>query len=606
MITASSHSRLSRRVLWGIILLFALPGLFARAPWTPDDAVGFGQAYALMGQPLSQWAIGFVGDRLYAEDGLLSAWLAALLGLGARGLGLPHEWLDDVMRLGNLFWLILAGWAIWNTTYRLARRVELQPENPFGNAPSRVDYARAVADASVLCLISTLGLMVRAHFQVPELAELAGIALMLLAAVRALDRPIGAGWMLGWSFVVIYFARGWAHWLPFMLALLISAGTHNSLRFGLLRRLLRAALVFGLPFSLWFMWVMEQPKGNLWWDEFNTWNMTRYLILDPLDSLGLDKLAFTAQTLSWFYWPTLPMAAWTLWQYRHATKEPAIRIPLAGCIAGFVVIFFTNPADQANYLPLLVPLSVLAAIGLSTMRRSLISLIDWFALLWFTFMGALVWLGWSAATFGVPAQIARNFEKLSPGYVPSLSLIEISVAILASLAWLRLVVWRTGKSSKAGAVWRPMVLSSGGITLIWLLLMTLWIPRIDYAKSYAPVGSALRDQLHLPPPTLVGSNTHSADNPNHCIGDLRMNLGQRAVLEYHSQIPFVYTRSAAHFKACNHLLIEDSVRNGLPLKNQLLKKYGDDWEVLWIGGRNSDRKEQLILFRRKAALQPAQ
>ncbi|WP_285199452.1 hypothetical protein, partial [Klebsiella pneumoniae] len=109
------------------------------------------------------------------------------------------------MRLGNIAWLILAGWAIWNTTYRLAKRVELQPEDPLGAAPTRVDYARAVADASVLCLLATLGLLMKAHMQGPEVAELAGMALMLLAAVRALDRPIGAGWMLGWGVALTFF-----------------------------------------------------------------------------------------------------------------------------------------------------------------------------------------------------------------------------------------------------------------------------------------------------------------------------------------------------------------------------------------------------------------
>jgi hypothetical protein len=161
VITAANNTRLSRRLLWGLILLYILPGLFARTPWKPDDAAGFGQSFTFSQLPFSEWAMSLIGDRLYVEGGLLSAWLAGAFGKLALAVNLPYNWLDDAMRLGNVFWMILAGWAIWNTTYRLAKRVELQPEDPLGTAPTRVDYARAVADASVLCFLGTLGLLVR-------------------------------------------------------------------------------------------------------------------------------------------------------------------------------------------------------------------------------------------------------------------------------------------------------------------------------------------------------------------------------------------------------------------------------------------------------------
>ena len=107
--------------------------------------------------------------------------------------------------------------------------------------------------------------------QVPEIAELAGISIMLLGAVRSLDRPIGAGWMLGAGIAIAFFARGWAHWRPFLLLLLASSMTHSTLRFGLLRRMTRAATVFAIPFAIWFFWLMSQKNGELWW---NAWNLS--------------------------------------------------------------------------------------------------------------------------------------------------------------------------------------------------------------------------------------------------------------------------------------------------------------------------------------------
>jgi 4-amino-4-deoxy-L-arabinose transferase-like glycosyltransferase len=586
VITAAHNTRLSRRLLWGLILLYILPGLFARAPWKPDDAAGFGQSHTLSQLPYSEWAISSIGDRLYVEGGLLAAWLSGLLGKIALAVNLPGNWLDDAMRLGNVFWLILAGWAIWNTSYRLAKRVELQPEDPLGAAPTRVDYARSVADASVLCLLGTLGLLVRSHMQVPEVAELAGISLMLLGAVRSLDRPIGAGWMLGAGIAIAFFARGWAHWLPFLLLLLLSSTTHGALRFGLLRRMIRAATVFGALFAAWFIWVMNQPNGEIWWNAWNEWNVRRFLILDPAKSFDLAALVLTLKTLSWFLWPVLPMTCWTIWRYRGALSEPALRIPLAAALGGVVVLVITNPADEANYFPLLAPLSVLAAIGISTMKRGLVSLIDWFAVLWFTFAAVLVWLGWTAATFGFPAKIAANFEKLSPGYVPDVVGLELALALLASFAWVRLIIWRTASGSRA--LWRPMVLSSGGVILLWLLMMTLWIPRIDYAKSFKTLGEGLTQAVA----------SHQKAAGAECVADYNLGYAQRATLQYHSAVTFVRKGQSREAPECEYLLIQDEARKNLPAKRDFESKATGQWELVWTGRRNSDRREVFFLYAR--------
>lgn len=570
-----------------MILLYILPGLFARSPWKPEDASGFGQSFTFAQTPWSQWAYSSIGDRLYTEGGLLAAWVAGLLGKLALFIGLPEIWLDDAMRMGNAFWLILAGWAIWNTTYRLAKRVELQPEDPLGAAPTRVDYARTVADASVLCLLATLGMLVRSHMQVPEVAELAGMSIMLLGAVRALDRPIGAGWMIGWGITIAFFARGWSHWVPFLALLMISSSTHSAMRFGLLRRTLRAGAVFLTCFCVWFFWLMTHNQGELWWSQWMNWNVNRFLILDPNKSLDLKTVVTALKTISWFLWPILPMAGWTIWRYRRAFRESSIRIPMAAALAGFIVLLITNPADEANYFPLLAPLAVLAAIGLSTMRRGLISMIDWFSVLCFTFIAVLVWLGWTAATFGFPEKIAARFEKLSPGYIPEVIGLELLIAVLASYAWIRLIIWRTTSRNKA--LWRPMVLSCGGIILIWLLMMTLWIPRIDYAKSFKSLGvqiTAVTRQLAPFP-------------DRHCVLDYNLGFAQRATLEYHAEVGFQRRALDSAKTTCEFVLIQDDRRTGFSIKKEFEQTRGEAWNYIWTGNRNSDRHEFFFLYQRK-------
>ncbi|MDX1670026.1 MAG: hypothetical protein R3194_11455, partial [Limnobacter sp.] len=390
---------------------------------------------------------------------------------------------------------------------------------------------------------------------------------------------------LGAGIAIAFFARGWVHWVPFLLALLISSATHPSLRFCLQKRILRAALVSGVALLFWFFWAIGTPQGELWISQWMTWNIERFTVLDPAHSFGINTVVITIKTMAWFLWPILPMSIWTIWHYRTAIKEPAIRIPIFATVGAAITLLLTNPSEEANYFPLIAPLSVLAAIGLSTMRRSLVGLIDWFALLCFSFGALLVWVGWSAATFGWPEKIAANFEKLSPGYVPDSLGLEILIALAATLAWLRLIKWRTSRSNtKSGALWRPMVLTSGGVTLIWLLLMTLWIPRIDYAKNYGTVASQLQEA--------VGSTLASND----CIIDYELGFPERAVLEYHSQLPF--KQGNPESSGCTYLLLEDSLKTNLAASQALLDQYGNRWKSVWVGNRNSDRHERFILLQR--------
>ena len=62
--------------------------------------------------------------------------------------------------------------------------------------------------------------------------------------------------------------------------------------------------------------------------------------------------------------------------------------------------------------------------------------------------------------------------------------LPFAAAVLATLAWLALVRWRTGRHQQA--LWKSLVLPAGGVALAWLLLTTLWLPLLDYARSNRP------------------------------------------------------------------------------------------------------------------------
>src|SRR3546814_19404452 len=68
----------------------------------------------------------------------------------------------------------------------------------------------------------------------------------------------------------------------------------------------------------------------------------------------------------------------------------------------------------------------------------------------------------------------------------------IALAVAGTIAWIILARWRL-RTHPAG-LWRGTALSAGGLITTWLLLATLWMPALDYARSYRDVSASLRSE----------------------------------------------------------------------------------------------------------------
>ena len=568
-----------------LVLCYALPGLIARDPWWADDAMGFGASATMALGDWSSWATLNVFGASLAEKGPLGFWLGALFGKVWMALGGSYRWLDDVIRLSALVWVALTAWTLWETAFRLAKRPELQPPDPLGLTPGRHEYARTVADATVLCLIGTLGLLLRSHQTVSELPELLGISLILLGAVRAFDRPITAGWGLGAGFLVTLLSRGWVHGVWIVSAMLISSVASPALRFGLGHRLSRALFVFLTGGLIWSLVLINQPYGNQWLNNWWAWNLNQYHIPSAL-SIGRD-LQNTLSTSVWFFWPLWPLSIWALWHFKNLLGSVSFRMPIAAIAGGLIGVFFLQENHETRLFPLIAPMCLLGAMGLTTLRRALISLIDWFALTMFSTLGLLIWLGYSAINFKLPSKIAQNFERLSPGYVPVNIPLEIAVALLATSVWIGIVVWRIKAHPRA--VWRGMVLSASGTTLMWLLLMTLWLPYLNYAKTYQGIGNSIKAVI---------------DEDKGCVATRQLGLSQRASLVYFGQLNVrldAYTRKNLKAEDCSWLLVQYS-NNAAPSPSAESGFTEKRWTLAWEGKRPTDKTERFVLYRRIGSL----
>jgi hypothetical protein len=156
-----------------------------------------------------------------------------------------------------------------------------------------------------------------------------------------------------------------------------------------------------------------------------------------------------------------------------------------------------------------------------------------------------------------------------------------------------LVHWRL--SRQPSVLWRAVVLSSGGLILLWVLLMTLFLPDLNYSKSYASVAQQIAARLPA-----------GAD----CI-ETNVGPAQRASFAYFGHLPFAGVQG----RQCGYLLLQDSLAHDARKidAGHPVNQYGDgvmggkevlanfdlrDWTVLWEGRRPSDRLERFRLFKR--------
>jgi hypothetical protein len=94
---------------------------------------------------------------------------------------------------------------------------------------------------------------------------------------------------------------------------------------------------------------------------------------------------------------------------------------------------------------------------------------------------------------GWPARPLANLKRLAEGFEPAFSVLALLMAIVATASWLALVRWRTARHRHA--LWKSLALPAGGVALGWLLVMSLLLPPLDYARSLAPLVSRLKARM---------------------------------------------------------------------------------------------------------------
>src|SRR5258708_39056362 len=92
-----------------------------------------------------------------------------------------------------------------------------------------------------------------------------------------------------------------------------------------------------------------------------------------------------------------------------------MRGPAVALVAMVVLFVAWGRPQDVNLIPLLAPLSLLAAYGIFSLRRGAFAALDWFGALTFAVFAGLVWLGYIAMLTGVAGPGARPPPRPGPG-----------------------------------------------------------------------------------------------------------------------------------------------------------------------------------------------
>ena len=118
------------------------------------------------------------------------------------------------------------------------------------------------------------------------------------------------------------------------------------------------------------------------------------------------------------------------------------------------------------------------------------------------------------------------------------------------------------------------MLPAGGHRLCWLLLMTLWLPMLDFARSYAPQVRLVAAILNEPP----------------CVEIYGMNRGQIAAFEFHGKLAL---QPAARKALCPWLLVDINARGTVAKSVDIWQ-----WSLHATVPRPADKNDDILIYQR--------
>lgn len=276
------------------------------------------------------------------------------------------------------------------------------------------------------------------------------------------------------------------------------------------------------------------------------------------------------KNLLWFALPAWLIALWTIHRRKILTHATGW-FCLTWLITSSIILIFQQDNDNRQLIWLIPPLALMGAAGLDDIKRGIAAFFNWFGLLIFGFSALFLWFMFFAINYGVPAKLAQWASRFNPYFSPDWNYFPMILALSFTPIWLWAVTRRHIRGRKAITNW------AAGITLIWTILLSLFLPWIESLKSYRPIAE---DIIQNAPATLI----EQLQTGKECIDSDSISL--LTALEEYGQITTLFHTTTDNARC--HYRITTPHNGALDIP--------DNAQVLWNGTRGKRGKETIVLF----------
>lgn len=515
--------------------IWIIVGLFSHAPWKPLET----HSISVIDTILDGGSL--LAPTAYNETELSAPPLYYLTAALSAKIFAPILEIHDGARIANGIWLTILLLMVGMTGREL--------------------WSKGIGRHATFIMIGTIGLVVSAHSLSNHIAAFTAIATGFYAITLNNRRPRRARLLLGIALVFAFLTNGFVPLLILLVSPIVLILLFNNWRTKRFIYSYLLAILFSIPFILAWILLFKHhypDMFNVWWFS----NTQRFIESNYL---------YYLRTLAWYAWPALPLSLLGLWRYKSLLlKEAKYQLIIVFFLTTLVILGCSTDSKDINTLPLLLPLVALGAGSIEGLKRGLAAALNWFGVTIFATFGGLIWLGWIGMMTGIPEKIQERMRFLSGAYSIDFNLITFSFAVIITLTWLLISI--RAKLTKRSTITNWAI----GMTFIWCLLMSLWLPMIDNAKSYDSTFNHL--QTHV-------------NQEQSCINSLNVGKTQAQLLHYYTDITLQPLKQTELLN-CDFYLLQDEKGQGKMVP-------GPEWELVWQGKRPADRRENFRLFQLK-------
>jgi 4-amino-4-deoxy-L-arabinose transferase-like glycosyltransferase len=524
--------RAKTRLLIILSIIWICMGLVGHEPWKPDES----QSISIVKSMLN--GDNFIAPVAVGDQRMEYPPLYHISAAGTAKLLSPIFNIHDAARLVTGLWMAI--------TLLMVGMI------------GRELWGYGAGRQTTFIFLGSFGLVLTAHLLRPEVAGLAASAMGFYALALAKRRPYRAAVLFGSGVGVGFLATGLIAPLTLIATAIVLPTLFSAWRSKSYLVVLSVATLFAAPWLIiWpiLAWLFAPEVFITWWQK-------------SVASIDGYNYWYYIKILSWYALPALPLALWGLWIYRkQLLRDPKFQLPITFFLTSLAFIGTSNSPTETNALVFLLPLAALAGGSVETLKRGAAGLLNWFGLMLFGSMAFLIWLGWFAMQFGWPAKLNVRMQFLSGVSEPVMGWVGLIIALAITIVWL-LVINNSRRSNRAAVTdWAV------GSTMVWSLLMCLWLPWIDSAKSYAGVMYGI---------------AQSVPSQFNCMQSANLGSAQEALLDYYTDIRIEAVQRDGQ---CDLYLIQDERSSPRIKPNQ-------EWKLIWEGKRAAERRESFRLYQR--------